>query len=163
MSIAIIGVGQQHRGDDAVGLEAVRLWMKSYPHHAQNPNFLIVFVESPIVDIIEFFDKIDFAIVVDAIKGCKNPGEIYLSNDLDEMKMMVRSTSTHGIGLIETIKLMKMINPAFLSTEIVLIGIEIEQTNLGEKLSPLVEASLPKVVELIEETILKYISQFREN
>ncbi len=38
MKIAVIGIGQSLRGDDAAGLEAVRQWQEKYPKTAKPPR-----------------------------------------------------------------------------------------------------------------------------
>ena len=41
MRIAVIGLGQSLRGDDAVGLEAVRQWQEKFSETARRPEIRI--------------------------------------------------------------------------------------------------------------------------
>ncbi len=45
--VAVIGIGQSLRGDDAAGLIAVRQWQEKYPQTASRPEVRIETDELP--------------------------------------------------------------------------------------------------------------------
>lgn len=158
MKILVLAVGQPYRGDDAVGLEAVRYWMNEYPNTAKHPSICVEFIETPIIDVERIFKKTDVVIIVDAIEGYKKPGDVYLINDLSEFQTR-HIYSGHGIGILETIILMSILEPDTLPSEINFIGVEMASVEPGNELSPTIRAALPTTAKFIEELVQKYLTQ----
>jgi hydrogenase maturation protease len=158
MKILVLGVGQSYRGDDAVGLEAVRYWMNKYPNTAKHPSIRVEFIETPIIDLVDNFREADVVIIVDAVKGNKKPGEIYIIQDLSEFQTR-HTFSGHGFGILESVGLMKILEPNTFPSEINFIGIEIASAEHGNALSKTIMASLPHVAKSIDELLQKYLIQ----
>lgn len=158
MKILVLAVGYPYRGDDAVGLEAVRYWMNEYPNTAKHPSICVEFIETPIIDLVRIFQKTDVIIIVDAVKGFKKPGDIYLINDLNEFQTR-HTYSGHGIGILETINLMNILEPDTLPSEINFIGVEIASVEHGNELSPTLKSAIPTIAKSIEELVQKYLIQ----
>ncbi len=53
MKIAVIGIGQSMRGDDAAGLDAIRQWKVEYPETATRPDIRVETSELPGLDLID--------------------------------------------------------------------------------------------------------------
>jgi len=154
--IVVIGIGQSLRGDDAAGLAAVRLWQDNYPVDAQTSTKRVELVENPGLGLLTLLEDAASAILVDAVKSGAEPGTLHSLGETDIAAFLDGTGSAHGWGVAETLTLGRKINPENLPKQLVLIGIEAENTDLGESLSPKVEAILPEAARLIEVMCKKF-------
>jgi hydrogenase maturation protease len=139
MTTVVIGVGNALRGDDAVGIEvASRLRGVACD---EEPSRLI-----------EAWEGADAAILVDTVVSGAKPGTIHRF-DASEGPIPARElrSSTHAIGLAETIELARALGR--LPKRVVVYGIEGASFEAGAPLSPEVAAAGARVVEIIEEEI----------
>ena len=151
--IKIIGIGQSLRGDDAAGLEAVRLWQKSYQHDLMHTTVQVELVELPGISLLDLLEGSQIAILVDAVHSQANPGKLFVLAE-DQLASFTEGTgSAHGWGVAETLTLGRQLMPSALPEKLILIGIEASQLNLGEALSPEVLSALPAAASLIEHYI----------
>jgi hydrogenase maturation protease len=148
--VAVIGIGQSLRGDDAAGLEAVRQWQEKFPETAGRPEVQIEASELPGLALLDTLNEVDAAILVDAIQG-SNPGVIHRLSEEELTAFTSDSKSAHGWGVAETLRLRKKLTDAKANLRI--IGIEAEQIEIGAGLSKVVEEALPKVCEVIQAEI----------
>jgi hydrogenase maturation protease len=148
MNITIIGVGQSLRGDDAAGLTAVQLWQDAHPVTAQQVRVEIV--ENPGVSLLNLLEGSDAAILVDAVQSGSLPGTLHCLTEKELGAFLDGTDSAHGWGIAETLALGRTIDPENMPGQIMIIGIEIGQIKMGERLSPKVAAVLPETVQLIQ-------------
>jgi hydrogenase maturation protease len=148
--IVVIGIGQSLRGDDAAGLAAVRLWQENYLVDAQSSTNRVELVENPGLGLLTLLEDAVSAILVDAVQSGAEPGTLHCLCEADIGAFLDGTGSAHGWGVAETLSLGRKIYPENLPTQLVLIGIEAENTDLGESLSPKVEATLTEAARLIE-------------
>ena len=153
MKIAVIGIGQSLRGDDAVGLEAVRQWQEQYPETAELPGLNVHIQEIPGLGLLDLLDGSEAAILVDAVKSSAVPGTLYRLSSEQLSSFSIDTKSAHGWGVAETLQLDRLLNPAKHDIPIRLIGIEAGQLQLGAGLSEAVQQVLPKVCEAIQEEL----------
>lgn len=149
--ILLVGIGQSLRGDDAAGLDAVRLWQESFP---ENPALVQVeLCELPGLDLLDLLAGTSTAILVDAVLSGAAPGTIHRLTREQLALFMSGSSSAHGWGLAETLALGSQLDPLALPGKIILIGIEARQMELGTGLSQDVKNALGHVVRIIQEEI----------
>jgi hydrogenase maturation protease len=153
MKIAVIGVGQSLRGDDAVGLVAVRQWRKKYPETANRSDIRVDVSELPGLALLDLLDGSEAAILVDAVKGYSVPGTIHYLRSEQLSSFTSDAKSAHGWGVADTLRLDQILNPSRYIIPIQLIGVEIEQIQMGIELSKTVEQALPRVCEAIQNEI----------
>ncbi len=141
------------RGDDEVGLEIVRRWQKS--HGADHPEYTIEAetAESPGLTLLGHIAGLDAAILVDAVQSGAPPGTLHKLTEEDLLNFGEGTGSAHGWGAAETLSLGRQLSPDDLPERIFIIGVEAVQFNLGEGLSPAVEASIPKAINMINQLI----------
>jgi hydrogenase maturation protease len=151
--IKIIGVGQSLRGDDAVGLEVVRLWRETYHRECTHPNLQIELIELPGIDLLNVLDGSGLAIIVDATHGSSKPGTVYKLSETDLVSFSGGSRSAHGWGVAETLSLGRQLMPTKMPHKLILIGIEAGQLTLGGTLSSEVQDALPEAARLIDQYI----------
>ena len=157
--LKIIGVGQSLRGDDAAGLEAVRLWQEIYQPKHDHPNIRVELAELPGIGLLSLLEGSRAAILVDAVHGGAEPGTIYQAGEEQISAFGSGSASAHGWGVAETLRLGHQLMPSSMPDRLVLIGIEAGQLALGERLSPAVQSALPEAIKLIEQVVLDELAR----
>ena len=155
--IALIGVGQTIRGDNAAGLEAVRLWQLQYPHTAQ--KLQVELFELPGLALLDRLEGMEAAILVDAVQIGAAPGTIQRLGPEELAAFSTEAQSAHGWGVAETLALGRSLNPELAKCRITLIGIVGSQFNLGSGLSTAVQAALSEAAGLIEMEIQSILDE----
>jgi hydrogenase maturation protease len=151
MRIAVIGIGQSLRGDDAAGLEAVRLWQGKYPETAQKVR--VELSELPGLSLLDLLEGIEAAILVDAVHSSAPPGTLTRLGSDDLAAFNPDSQSAHGWGVAETLHLGRSLNPSLAKCRLTLIGIAGMNFKVGAGLSSEVQAALVEAVENIEREV----------
>jgi len=136
MRTVLVGVGNELRGDDAVGLRLVELLRPSVPRGVgiftcdQEPSRLI-----------ESFDGADAAVVVDALEPAGAPGAVRRL-DASDAALESRSlrSSTHAFGVADTIELARALGR--LPRRTVVFGVEGADFTAGFGLSVPVREAL---------------------
>jgi len=139
MTTVVIGIGNALRGDDGAGIAvAERLGGLACD---EEPSRLI-----------EAWEGADAAVLVDTVMSGAAPGTIHYFNASEE-PIPARSlrSSTHAIGLAETIELARALGR--LPRSVVVYGIEGARFDAGTPLSPEVEAAVTRLVATIEEEL----------
>jgi hydrogenase maturation protease len=153
--ITVIGIGQSMRGDDAAGLETVRLWQQTYPATAQKVQ--VDLCELPGLTLLDRLYGVDAAILVDALHTAAAPGTLHRLGP-DELATFTTDTqSAHGWGVAETLALGRSLYPGLAQCRITLIGIAGSQFDLGAGLSSAIQAALPEAAAWIEMEVLSLL------
>ena len=144
--IVVAGMGSEHRRDDGAGPAVARHTAAEAPATRDI---------GPIVDPLDLlgrWDGADLAVVIDAVSSGARPGTVRVV-DVTAGGSAPRPTSTHGIGLLDVLRLARTIDQA--PTRVIVVGIEGGDFGRGVGLSPAVQAAIPvavrRVVELIKE------------
>ena len=153
MRVIIIGIGQTLRGDDAVGVEAVRRWQQAFPATADRLDVTVEFSELPGLGLLDLLDGFNAAVLVDAVQSANRPGHIHRLSPEDLATFGTEARSAHGWGVAESIQLGQQLNPSGLEVRIRLIGIEAQQVELGKPLSDAVEDAMPLACQAIEDEV----------
>ena len=151
VEIAVIGIGQSLRGDDAAGLESVRLWQRLYPGNASRVT--VKLCELPGLGLLDLLDGMDAAILVDAVHGPFTPGHLVRVGPDELAAFTPDSQSAHGWGVAETLALGRSLYPALAQCRITLIGIAGGQFDMGVGLSQEVQTGLRAAASHIEEEV----------
>ena len=157
--IAVIGIGQSLRGDDAAGLEAVRQWQEKYPETANRPEVRVEASELPGLALIDLLDDMDAAVIVDAVKSSAKPGTIHRISPDELSAFTPDAQSAHGWGVAETLQLGRELYPTLKKLPIRLIGIEAEQVSMGAGLSQNVIQALPELCRTIEDEVQTFLEK----
>jgi hydrogenase maturation protease len=151
-SIIIIGIGQSLRGDDAAGLETVRLWQKVHPETATDPRICVEQAGMPGLGLIDLMAKSDCALLVDAVQSGAAAGKLHMVKPEQVASFDAGTGSAHGWGVAETLALAKELHYP-LPQQIYILGIEAASFAMGTPLSKAVADSLADAAEMIEERI----------
>ncbi len=159
MKIAVIGIGQSLRGDDAAGLDAIREWRREYPETANRPDVHAEIRELPGLALIDLLNDTDAAVIVDAVKSFATPGTIHCLSAEDLSAFTPDAQSAHGWGVAETLQLGCRLYPALKDLPIRLVGIEAGQVELGSGLSPNVSQAMSAVCDSIEHEVQQLLQE----
>lgn len=146
--LLICGLGQRHRGDDAVGLEVVTAWAAQHPHLAQHPQVRVLALESPGLALLDPLSQAQAALLVDAVVSGAPPGTLHHLTPKDLAAFTGGSASAHGWGLAETLGLAQTLGMR-LAPEIQILGIEGAGMAPGAGLSPAIQAAFPQILHAI--------------
>lgn len=139
MTTVVIGVGNALRGDDAAGVAvAERLHGLACE---EEPSRLM-----------EAWEGADAAVLVDTVVSGEPAGTIHRFDASDTpLPAHALRSSTHAIGLAETIELARALGR--LPKSVVVYGIEAASFDAGAPLSPDVAAAVTELAERIEEEL----------
>lgn len=154
-TIKVIGIGQSLRGDDAAGLEAVRLWQARYQVHGQHTNVKVVLAELPGTGLLDLLQGVRVAILIDAVQSGAQAGWVHTLSPDQLAGFTHGAGSAHGLGVAEVLALGEKLMPSQMPAKLILVGIEAGSLGMGEKLSPEVAEALPRVASLIEELVTR--------
>ncbi|MFZ1040279.1 MAG: hydrogenase maturation protease [Anaerolineales bacterium] len=159
MKIAVIGIGQSLRGDDAAGLDAIRQWQAKYPETANRSEVRVDASELPGLALIDLLDGMDAAVIVDAVKSSAKPGTIHRISPNELSAFTPDTQSAHGWGVAETLQLGCGLYPTLKNLPVRLIGIEAEQVSMGAGLSQIVAQAMPELCHTIEDEVQTFLKQ----
>lgn len=130
----VVGVGNQYRQDDGVGLAAVRLLVDTVP-----AGTTLTCASGEPTGLIECWAGKRVAILLDAaVCDPPEPGRIHRTT---LAPLGGFSTSSHGLGVPEALELARALHR--LPERLVVLTVEAAETGFGEGLSPAVAAALP--------------------
>ncbi len=139
--LALIGVGNRFRSDDAAGLEVASRLRSAHP-----PGCRILEEEGEPGSLIEDWALVTEALVIDAVASGAPPGTLHR---FDASKGPVPTEmfrgSTHSLGVADAVELARELDR--LPPRLAVYGIEGESFETGEGLSPAVEATVDALVD----------------
>ena len=144
--IAVLGIGNPLCSDDGIGIRIIQEMRNS-------GRYKIALIDGGTTpDLFSLLDEnVERLIIVDALKGGNKPGSIYRLVITDENITQEPPVSLHGLGVLDSLNMMKQLN--LHRPEVTIIGIEPVDTSQWLKLSPLLEAIIPDIIDAIEKEI----------
>ena len=155
MNILVLGIGQSLRGDDASGLDAVELWQQIHPRTASRVR--VELSEFPGMEILNFLDGMDAAVIVDAVQSNGLVGMVIRIRMEELASFKTEAGSSHGWGVVETLQLGISINPGIANKKITFIGIVGENFEIGTGISHAVQEAVPMAGQMIEKEISEWV------
>jgi hydrogenase maturation protease len=138
--LALIGIGNRYRRDDAAGLEVARRLRKAHP-----PGVKFFEEEGEPATLIETWSEVEEALVVDAVSSGARPGTLHRFDPIAEpLPLEFFRSSTHVMGIAEAVELARELNR--LPGRLVVYGIEGESFDAGEGLTPAVQDAVAALV-----------------
>jgi hydrogenase maturation protease len=152
--ILILGVGNLLLSDEGVGVHVARKLMEmDFP-----PGVEVLEGGTDGFALMHVLLQADRLILVDAVKGGGAPGSIYRFEIEDCPPFPdIFKTSVHQISILEVINLSGLIGSTPRTT---VIGVEPKRLEMGMELSPQIEATIPKVIQLIKEEVAVSLGHF---
>jgi hydrogenase maturation protease len=142
-AIRIIGLGNDLRGDDAVGLLAARRLRTRVGDRIE-----VVEAEMAGIEIMELMEGARAVILIDAAHSGQAPGTIHrLNASVGPISPLVFPHSSHAISALDALELARTLGT--LPPTVIIFGIEAGDTEVGHPLSPLVAQVLDEVIDRI--------------
>jgi hydrogenase maturation protease len=142
-AIRVIGLGNEFRGDDAVGLLAARRLRQSVRDRAG-----VIEAATAGVELMELMQGARMVILIDAARSGQAPGTIHrFDASVSPIGGRIFSCSSHAIGTVDALELARAMG--ILPPTVIVYGIEADDTELGRPLSLAVAKALDQVVEQI--------------
>jgi hydrogenase maturation protease len=141
----VIGVGNESRGDDALGLTILRRLREKLPD-----DVIVAEETGDGVRLMELWKGFDVVVLIDAMRSGAGPGTIHM---FEAHKSPLPTTifreeySTHAFGIPQAIELARALNQ--LPPRLLVYGIEGESFNGAVHMSPAVERAAEQLVELL--------------
>ncbi|MFD9903671.1 hydrogenase maturation protease [Streptomyces sp. NPDC059063] len=153
--IAVVGVGNEYRRDDGVGLEVVtRLRDRAAARPLPRGTTLAVCDGDP-GRLIALWEGADLAVLVDAAHAHPaTPGRVHRI-ELDSTRLArPPTTSSHGLGLGEAVELARVLGR--LPGRLIVYAVEGADNALGTGLSAPVADAVGPLVEAVENEIVRH-------
>lgn len=142
-AIRIIGLGNEFRGDDAVGLLAARRLQGVIGDHAE-----VIEAAMAGVELLELMKGAQVSLLIDAVCSGQAPGTIHrLDASSGSIAPDLFPRSTHAVGVAEALELARELG--VIPPKVIVYGIEAADTEMGRPLSPHVVRALNEVVQLV--------------
>ena len=135
-TVVVIGIGNRYRGDDAAGLEAVRLIRDAAPAGVE-----VIEVEGDSTSLLDAWGDAETVYVVDAVSSGGEPGAQYrFDATIGRPPAQFRHRGTHAFSVADVIELARAIGR--LPARLVVYGIEGSKFGFGDGLAPAVETAV---------------------
>lgn len=142
-AIRIIGLGNEFRGDDAVGLLAARRLHGMIGDRAE-----VIEADRVGVELLDMMKGARVALLIDAARSGQAPGAIHqLDASAGPIASELFPRSTHAVGVAEALELARALG--LLPAKVIVYAIEAAETEVGQPLSPPVEQALNEVIQLV--------------
>jgi len=157
--VLVVGIGQSLCGDDAAGLQAVRLWKAAFPETASMSGVHVETLELPGLALLDHLLGARAAVLVDAVHDDRPPGSIRLLGLDDVISFTCEAKSAHGWGVAETLKLGLSIHPRLQECRLVLVGISGTNFAPGSRIEAKVEEALTTAADTIQHQVLRLLAE----
>jgi hydrogenase maturation protease len=137
--VLVVGLGNEYRSDDGVGLYVARRLRTSHP-----PGTHIAEASGEASELVELWRQADRVHVIDATVSAVAPGTVRWVDLLDRHSAGAGfHSSSHTFGLDEAVSLARALGT--LPDTLVAYGIEAARLDYGRRLSPAVRAAADRV------------------
>ena len=145
--ILVIGIGNEFRRDDGVGIAVARRLKSELGESA-----IVLEQSGEGTDLMNAWEKVAHVIVIDAVSSGAKPGTIhrFSLDDAPNFNTAFRG-STHAFGLSEAIALSRQLNR--LPEQLLILGVEGTDFSEGLGFSPSVYMAVDVVVQEVCETL----------
>jgi hydrogenase maturation protease len=139
----IIGLGNEYRRDDAVGLVVARRVREAAPESVR-----VLEESGEGAGLMESWQDADAVILIDAVHSGAKPGTLHrLDAHAQPIAKKFFRFSTHAFGVAEAVELARALGR--LPPRLIVYGVEGKRFEAGVGLSPEVEAAVQAVVERV--------------
>lgn len=140
----ILGVGNILLGDEGIGIRVV----EALENRFQFPDEVMILDGGTAgIELLRYIEGRNLLIVIDAMRAGLAPGTVFRVEGEDVAQRFMSKISPHQIGLSDL--LAAGILSDMIPQRITLFGIEPENLATGVRLSPVVEASVEKIIASI--------------
>lgn len=147
-AVLLIGVGNEYRSDDAVGLLVAREFARR-----NLPDVAIVESTGEGASLLEAWKGADRVVIVDAVSSGAAPGMVHrIIPSREKWSGGPTPRSSHAFGVAEAIETARVL--LRLPPSLTIVGIEGSNFAFGTLLSPPVAAGFPSLLRTVEDDLL---------
>ncbi len=145
--VLIVGIGNEFRSDDGVGL---MIGCRLKEHGASGADIIRLAGEGG--DLLRVWRDYDVVFLVDAVRSGAPVGTIHRL-DLNKQRVPVEfsGSSSHALGLAQSVELARVLGT--LPSRCIFFGVEVGNVGMGTKVSKRVARAADEVVGLIQSEI----------
>jgi hydrogenase maturation protease len=133
--------------DDGIGVHAIQALEGHLPKDVE-----LVDGGTAVCDLLPYMTGAEKIVIIDAIKGGGRPGAIYRLAPQDCGEQSKEDTlSLHDLGIMVVLQDLALLEKN--TPSVVIIGVEPREIDWGMELTPEVERSLPRLLELVKSEI----------
>lgn len=147
----VLGVGSPLMGDDGLGIAVVEMIRERQP---DDPAIALLDGGTWGMSVLPLIEAADRLLIIDAIKSGAEPGTLVRLEDDEIPRHLRQKLSPHQIELGEVLAVAHL--RSMFPAEAVAIGIEPARIELHEGLSEEVGATVPELIEAIEEQLVAW-------
>jgi hydrogenase maturation protease len=151
--VLVLGLGNLVRSDDGVGVH-IALQLMSDPRLPSEVEVIDGGTQG--LNLLPTVTEATHIVAIDAVNAGVAPGTI-LRYEISELDMLPGSPSVHQIGFADLLEALRWLDKSVQS--LVLIGVQPEETGWETKLSPTLEAALPKLIETVINEVEHWVNQ----
>jgi hydrogenase maturation protease len=142
-AIAVIGIGNSWRNDDAAGLIVSRSLAAELPEGVR-----LLEHEGEPTGLLDLWEKVDAAVLVDAVRGAGAPGSVHRFDASDGvLPAAFAAGSTHSFSLSAAIELARAL--ARIPRRLVVVAIEGKDFEAGAELTSDVAAAVESAADAV--------------
>jgi hydrogenase maturation protease len=150
--VLIAGIGNILLQDDGLGPQAVARLLAEYEF---GDEVEVLDIGTPTLDFVDYLREREVLILIDALSGGGEPGEI-LTFDREQLKKFLPNMrlSAHQPFLNETLHAAEMSGIDL--KEVLLVGVVGYSFDVGTDLGPYVSKAMPEVLELVADFVRRH-------
>jgi len=146
--VLLLGVGNVILGDEGLGVQVVnRMSEMGLPDYVEAIDGGTLGLS--LLNLLEGVTKL---VIIDCLNAGAEPGSIFRFHPDDITVEGNVDLSFHDLGLIEVLTMAKVME---ILPETIIFGVQPEKVDWDLKLSPIIEAKIPKLIELVMAEITK--------
>ncbi len=150
----MLGIGNTLRKDDGVGIVLVESLERELVDH---PSIAFETMQTGGIDILGSIEGFDLAIIIDAAFMNAEPGEARWLPVGKSDKSIRLYSSTHSVGVLETIQMARTIENLDMPEKIAVLGIQAKETKgFGENLTSEVAAGAKTAFGMVVKKLKEY-------
>ncbi|MFA6809898.1 MAG: NiFeSe hydrogenase maturation protease [Desulfoplanes sp.] len=147
--LLVLGVGNILLMDEGVGVYAVQELLKD----ACWPEDRVDFIDGGTFtqDIFYLFQEYEKLLVLDAVRGGRNPGTIYRHEERDLRENKKQALSLHDIDLLDSLKMAGLLGN---KPKLTVLGIEpLELSTWKMELTPILQKTFPRYMDIVRHEV----------
>jgi hydrogenase maturation protease len=146
--LLVIGVGNELRGDDGIGL-----YIAGQVSKLGLEDVAVVTSDGDAASLLETWKGAAKVIVIDAVASAAEPGRIFRFDAAREEipEALFKKSSSHDFGVLEAVGLGRMLS--MLPSELIIYGVEGESFDAGDGITKEVKRAAAEVIHKIIEDI----------
>ncbi len=151
--VVVLGLGNLIRSDDGVGVHAVRVLMQD-PRVPEGVE--VIEGGTTGLNLLPAIEDATHVLALDAVNTGAAAGTLRRF-DLSQLGPLPGSPSVHQLGFADLMEALRWMDKA--SKQMVLLGVQPEETGWGDALSPSVSAALPQLVQAALDELQQWAPQ----